>query len=141
MKTLFFLLFAILPFTIHAQDLYLQIDPTQSAYEQHVSNWVSPNNDGKYVKIFGFTVNNRMPAFICKDKATLSQILPMDSLANYASLVTVHQVAPTLANKTGVEVEAWIRQFKQIYIIQKLPATNQIEVSKVKSANIFVGGN
>jgi hypothetical protein len=133
MKTLIFLFILTLPLASLGQDLYIKIDVNDTQYQQYAGNWVSPDNDGKYLKSFIFCSTCRLPDFVCSDKATRSQMLPLSALSNYTSLnlKTVAQIEAVLMNKREHEMQDWILQFQNIYIIQVLPATNQIEVSKV----------
>lgn len=131
MKTLVFLFMLILPMASLAQNLYIKIDVTDTQYQQYAGTWKSPDNDGTYIKNFIFSANCHIPDFTCSDKATRSQILPLGSLSTYPNVKTVPQLATELANKDYIEVQYWLVQFQNIYVIQVLPATNQIEVSKV----------
>jgi hypothetical protein len=132
MKKIILFLFLALPLSGLAQNLYLKINTNDTQYLQYAGVWKNSNNDNVYRKVYILTVNAREPSFICENKNVYSQTKPIDALANYTTAKSFQEVAPLWASMDYEQIEEWLNQYQNVYIIQVLPSGTEIEVSKVR---------
>jgi hypothetical protein len=129
----YFVFSILLPFTCFGQDLFLKIEKNKP--RQRPAYWFWNADLNKYQKGFAYEsyICGDELGFVCEDKVGLSQTFPLSALSNpvYANLKTIEQIEMEVANLSVPQTINWFKSFQNIYMVEILPNTSQIEVSKV----------
>jgi hypothetical protein len=129
MKLLLFLFLFFLPLVTFGQSLYLKIDASQP--KQLSGSWHLNTKNNKYRKVYEYQAMKNGLWFVCDDKATDSQILPISQIGTYA-VKTITELENMTSHLSSRKALNWFGQFDTIYIVEILLSGTHFELSKVR---------
>jgi hypothetical protein len=129
MKTFFILILVSLPLVSFGQSLYLKIDASQP--KQFSGSWNLNTKNNKYRKVYEYQAMKNGLSFICDDKVSDSQILPISQIGTY-DVKTITELENMTSHLSSRKALNWFGQFDTIYIVEILPSGTHFELSKVR---------